>query len=99
MREIILDTDPIRAYARGASARRRLGIDVRCPCGEERAEALSRKKDVVICAACQRVAQGRSPYDKHHIAGKANSSITMLVPVNDHRAWLSVDQYNWPKKT
>jgi hypothetical protein len=37
--------------------------------------------------------------DKHHPAGKANSPTTICVPVNDHRARLSVDQYDWPVRT
>ena len=52
MPETISQTDPIRAYARNASARRRLGIDARCRCGEERPEALSREKGLVFCGAC-----------------------------------------------
>ena len=37
--------------------------------------------------------------DYHHISGKANSPLTIPVPVNDHRAKLSVDQYDWPNQT
>lgn len=35
--------------------------------------------------------------DKHHVAGVANSPITIKVPVNDHRAELSPAQFDWPK--
>lgn len=37
--------------------------------------------------------------DAHHVAGKANSPIVVRVPVNDHRACLSVAQADWPKST
>ncbi len=37
--------------------------------------------------------------DKHHPFGKANSPVTVEVPVNDHRADLNVAQYDWPKQT
>jgi hypothetical protein len=37
--------------------------------------------------------------DNHHVAGKSNSRITIPIPVNDHRAWLTEDQFDWPKKT
>jgi hypothetical protein len=37
--------------------------------------------------------------DRHHLAGKANSSVTDDVPVNDHRAVLSVAQLDWPPGT
>jgi hypothetical protein len=37
--------------------------------------------------------------DKHHPAGEANSPVTVKVRANDHRAVLSVAQYEWPKRT
>lgn len=53
----------------------------------------------MICAKCDRIKNGKSPYDKHHVAGKNNSPVTVTVPVNDHRAEFSVMQQDWPKKT
>jgi hypothetical protein len=35
----------------------------------------------------------------HHVAGRANSPITVPVPVNDHRAELTRAQEDWPKPT
>jgi hypothetical protein len=37
--------------------------------------------------------------DAHHVAGEPNSPVTVPTPVNDHRADLSVVQYDWPKRT
>jgi hypothetical protein len=37
--------------------------------------------------------------ETHHIAGEANSPITVEVPANDHRAVLSEAQYEWPPST
>jgi hypothetical protein len=37
--------------------------------------------------------------DNHHIAGTANSPITISIPANDHRSQLSADQHDWPKET
>jgi hypothetical protein len=37
--------------------------------------------------------------DRHHIAGRANSSVTFQVPVNDHRAYFGEAQRDWPKST
>ena len=37
--------------------------------------------------------------DKHHVAGRANSPVTIPIHTNDHRAILSVDQYDWPLLT
>lgn len=53
----------------------------------------------MMCAKCQRREQRKSVTDKHHVAGKANSSATITVPVNDHRADLSAAQQDWPKAT
>src|SRR6185437_4164906 len=53
----------------------------------------------MICASCQRKEKGRTTVDRHHFAGKANSPVTVSVPVNDHRARLSVAQADWPKAT
>jgi hypothetical protein len=37
--------------------------------------------------------------DKHHPAGANNHPATIDVAVNDHRAVLSVAQYDWPEET
>jgi hypothetical protein len=37
--------------------------------------------------------------DNHHFAGRANNPLTVPVPVNDHRADLTVAQADWPKET
>jgi hypothetical protein len=91
--------DPIAAAARKAAARSRIGEDAKCICGEIRGEALIRKDKGVACTACVRVRQRKRGMDNHHVAGKANSPAMLSIPVNDHRAILSVDQYDWPKKT
>ena len=91
--------DPIAADARRAAATRRAGENARCPCGENRPEALVTPRKPIVCAACARKKKGKNPMDKHHPAGRANSRVTVSVPVNDHRAHLSVDQYDWPRRT
>ena len=37
--------------------------------------------------------------DNHHVAGRVNNPVTIPIHVNDHRAVLSVDQYDWPLLT
>jgi hypothetical protein len=37
--------------------------------------------------------------DKHHVAGKANSPVTVPIPANDHKAELSEAQYDWQWET
>ncbi len=91
--------DPIRAHRRKVLAARRFGLNTSCSCGEKRPEALIPGTKPTTCAACQRSASGRSPIDSHHFAGRANSRATIPVPVNDHRAGLSVSQTDWPKST
>ena len=90
-------SDPIKAYRRKAVAVRRVGSNDRCSCGEARPEALIGSSGA--CAACKRKAKGFAVTDKHHVAGSANSAVTVDVHVNDHRAVLSEAQYDWPKKT
>ena len=91
--------DPSAAYARKAIAARRVGVGNRCKCGETRPEALIRKGKSVICHDCQRKEKNMKRQDNHHFAGKANSPITIAVPVNDHRAELTSAQQDWQKRT
>ena len=91
--------DPIGAYRRKIVATRHVGIGARCSCGEDRPEALIAGSNPIICAACERAAKGRTTMDQHHFAGRANNPATIPIPVNDHRAILSVAQAEWPKST
>jgi hypothetical protein len=91
--------DPGAAHVRKEMAIRRAGVNRVCDCGEMRPEAFETKKRVKLCAACTRKKKGMTTMDNHHIAGKANSPITIGVPVNDHRAELTVAQQDWDKKT
>src|SRR5260370_5514728 len=92
--------DPERAWVRNAVAARRVGVNAECSiCRERRPQALIQESDPKICHACKRQRDLKTPMDKHHVAGEANSPITLRVPVNDHRAELSPAQYDWPKAT
>jgi hypothetical protein len=92
--------DAIAAFEREARATRRVGVDSRCvECGEDRPLALIPRTKPRICANCQREQLGLLPFDDHHPAGEANDSTTIPTPVNDHRAQLSPQQYEWPAKT
>ena len=92
-------TNPIGRYQRRAGAARRVGLNSQCACGETRPEALIAGSNPTICNACEGKRRGRATFDDHHVAGKANSPVTIPVWVNDHRARLSVAQYDWPKRT
>jgi hypothetical protein len=91
--------DPIAAQQRQVAAARRVGLDRQCASGEGRPEALIANREPTLCSACERESKGKTTMDNHHVAGKANSPITISVPVNDHRAELSVGQHDWPKET
>jgi len=92
--------DPGAAKVRKTIAERRLGANSRCSkCGETRAMALVAGSRPLICASCKRTAVGKSIVDKHHVAGKNNSSIVIPICVNDHQADLSELQRDWSKKT
>ena len=89
---------PSDAYRRQAIAERRIGTG-QCSCGETRPQALIAGSRPLVCAACQRAENGQSTEDDHHIAGAANDETTICVPVNDHRADLTIAQSDWPKAT
>lgn len=92
--------DPIAAFERESRATRRIGKGARCSkCGEDRPLALIRGSKPKICASCQREELGKSTLDDHHPASAANDPTTTPIPVNDHRAVLSPQQYEWPPGT
>jgi hypothetical protein len=84
---------------RNSRAARRVGIGRKCSCGEDRPLALITGSNPIICAECKRRAEGRTTFDEHHPASRANSDFTMPIPANDHTAVLSAAQYDWPRQT
>jgi hypothetical protein len=91
---------PIGAWVRGTRAQRRVGIDASCAsCGEDRPYALIAGRVPPCCYACERLAQGRAPYEHNHVFGQRNSDVTIRYLINDHRAVVSVAQYRWPPDT
>jgi len=88
--------DPIGAWLRDTRAQRRVGPAAACACGEARPFALISGRSRPICFRCERLAQGREPYEDNHVFGRHNSQLTIRYPVNDHRAVFSVKQYRWP---
>lgn len=91
--------DPIGAYQRKTIAARRVGAESQCICGEARPEALIAGRKPIMCSTCDRKSRGQTTFDDHHVAGKANSPVTIPVPVNDHRGELNAAQQDWPKRT
>jgi len=99
MKHSLTESDPIRKFHRKAVIARRAGKNTHCACGETRLEALVTGSKPTCCAECRRTMKGQTIRDNHHVAGRANSRVTVAVPANDHRAVLSVAQYDWPKLT
>jgi len=91
--------DPEAAYVRHAIAQRRVGMGAKCACGEARPEALIPNSKPTMCHECQRKQERKTIMDDDHPAGRANSRTVLAVPVNDHRAELTVAQHDWPKET
>ena len=92
--------DPIKAGARKAKAQRRVGQGAACTqCGESRPEALVTRTRPKLCQQCYQRQRGKKITETHHVAGKANSPITIEVPANDHRAALSAAQHEWTPGT
>jgi hypothetical protein len=91
--------NPIKAAARRAGAQRRVGEDAECACGEKRPEALISGRKTAICYECDAQQRDESAFQPHHAGGRANDVTTIGVPTNDHRAELSIEQYDWPRRT
>jgi len=88
--------DPVKTAVRKAKTQRRVGRGAACgDCGESRPETLVARSRPKRCYACYQVARGKKASEDHHMAGKANSRVTVDTPANDHRV-LSDAQYDWP---
>ncbi len=92
--------DSAGAWRRRTRAQRRAGVGAACAlCDERRPFALIYGRVPPCCYACDRVAHERPPYEDDHPFLRSNGELTIRVPVNDHRALLSVRQYEWPPET
>jgi hypothetical protein len=91
--------DSIAAFARSEAARRSVGENGKCECGESRPEALVRRTNPLACYECFQRRRGLTTFENHHPAGSANNPATIPIPSNDHRAELSPLQYDWPPET
>jgi hypothetical protein len=89
---------PTGAWLRSSRSQRLVGPGAVCvSCGKEsRPYGLIFGRELPCCYRCERIAQGRPPYELNHVFGRRNSDLTIRYPVNDHRAVLSVAQYRWP---
>ena len=91
--------DPIGAAKRRSVARRRIGAGKKCACGESRPLALIAGSDPIICIECNARKNGRTIWEEHHPARRANDDHTVRFRANDHQAELTEAQQEWPKTT
>jgi len=66
-------------------------------CGFPLPEALV-LSEPIVCAECDAEERGVRTIEAHHIAGRANSSLTIPLGANAHRV-LTVAQRAWPSTT
>lgn len=93
--------DRIAEWLRNVRAQRRAGVGAVCAyCRKERRPfALITGRIPKCCFACDQIAHGHAPYERNDAFGRRNSRLKIRVPINDHRAVLSVAQYHWPPET
>ncbi len=76
----------------------RMGHDPKCEgCGEADIRALQQVRGRILCADCRLEEKGRSPFERHHPAGRRNDRFSISIPANDHAA-LGDAQNDWPKE-
>jgi hypothetical protein len=90
--------DPIGAAKRRSVAKRRIGAGKECACGESRPLALISASDPIICIECNARKNGRTVWEEHHPARRANDNRTARFLANDHKE-LTDAQYEWPEET
>jgi hypothetical protein len=92
--------DPIKTAGRKVRAGRRAGVGAVCTnCGQSDPQKLVARSKPKYCHECYELQHGRKPKQGHHMAGKANSSVTVGVSTNDHQGVLSDAQRDWPVNT
>jgi len=67
-------------------------------CGETDIRALQASDGAVLCADCRLALSGRSPFERHHPAGKRNDPFTVKMPANEHGIFNDM-QNDWPPRT
>ncbi|MGH7239427.1 MAG: hypothetical protein ACREHG_05085 [Candidatus Saccharimonadales bacterium] len=70
----------------------------RCACGETDRRALMIESEPLTCYQCAAKRDGKSGVERHHVAGRHNSPVTIAIPANDHRI-LSDLQQDWSRRT
>ena len=87
----------LRRAIRHKKKRNRLGVEAICEqCGECDVRALRQVGEWILCAECHLSDRGKSYFELHHVAGRANDGFSIRIPANDHTL-LSDAQQDWPE--
>ena len=80
-------------------AEEELGVDATCEvCGYSEPLALTEKKGSIVCLECEAVRRGASPYQAHHLGGRAPGTKTVLIGVNLHAVLTLLQECFWRGK-
>lgn len=73
-----------------------LGPDAGCEaCGEAEPLVLGRFNDRIVCHECEAVRRGASPFQAHHIGGRAPNTTTVMVGANIHAVLTLLQECFW----
>jgi len=64
-------------------------------CGETEPLMLGRLKDRIVCHECDAVRRGVSPFQAHHIGGRAPNTTTVVVGANMHAVLTLLQECFW----
>ena len=90
--------EPLGSVIRREVRRRHLGFQAECRCGERDALLLQRTSEGIECSRCEALRTTGKTNELHHPAGRANSSLAVLIDANLHALFTDA-QYDWPPET
>jgi hypothetical protein len=73
-----------------------LGPDAACAaCGIAEPLVLARVNDSIVCRECEAVRRGASPFQAHHLGGRAPRTKTVLTGANLHAILTQLQECFW----
>ena len=91
--------EPLGPILRREIRRKRFGPLAQCTsCGERDPLLLQQTSVGIECSRCEAVRMSGKPTEAHHPAGRANSSLAVILDANLHALFTDA-QYDWPLET